>query len=648
MLASSVGLACCSGTHPGGVGVKASEPLASGLCTSNTVMPTDRPLNGGALKRWSALLVEAAHLRLKKRRAVEAEDFAEASRLKRCETDVGARLLEAEKNASVTDCGDEVKNLEDAKLQAVEAEDFEEASRLKKQILALHMGGASSASSLEQLRRQAWAGAIALVSQLGTTPDEARDVSEELHKAARPDATIGAALDVASATYWRLGEQRAATTQRERAESVARSNEDARKRHLEEAVRLVAKRRREKEGAAKNEVDRYCSPPAPTTKSPLRVKEEQLRDTAASQGSMAQVKEERSEAELSECIVAGVGGVGELIGMSNQDLWQHAWKVTWQRADAAGSADDQDRVYSDAQETWKQWLRERDRHGKARAEVDGHQQAQAIFQSTKVSPAPPRPGSKASQKDAGASVDGGAAEIPPAGLSAEQFAAQKAHWRNDAAARKEWEQLMASVERLRTAKDGAPKGGRDLCVIVKQRCPADQPLQFERLLAVCPKGTSVQQLIQAMAKEPQEFRQSWDGGEFCVRPCNSKCVDWLPVQATKTPTGFRRDATLPEEMLTAAKRIFGERIRPQGQVAEDPLLQFLLAPGRLPADTPMAFYDILQRCPPGTTPVDLIRTMSRRRDSFRQDAKGSQFCVKPRATCRDWGAVNPYLDPTKL
>ena len=135
-----------------------------------------------------------------------------------------------------------------------------------------------SASSLEQLRRQAWASAIAVVSQLGTTPDEAREVSEELHKAARPYATIGAAVAVASATYGRLGEQRAATTQRERAESVARSNEDARKRHLEEAVRLAAKRRGEKEGAANNEVDRDCSPAAPTTKSPLRMKEEMAKE----------------------------------------------------------------------------------------------------------------------------------------------------------------------------------------------------------------------------------------------------------------------------------------------------------------------------------------------------------------------------------
>merc|ERR1712066_1077050 len=118
----------------------------------------------------------------------------------------------------------------------------------------------------------------------------------------------------------------------------------------------------------------------------------------------------------------------------------------------------------------------------------------------------------------------------------------------------------------------------DLCTLVKQRCPADLPLQFERLLAVCPKGTTVRRLIQAMAKEPQEFRQSWTGSEFCVRPANSRCVDWLPVQATTTPPDFCEDASLPEDILFAAKYVFEQRLKPQGQASENALVVFLTTP----------------------------------------------------------------------
>lgn len=240
-----------------------------------------------------------------------------------------------------------------------------------------------------------------------------------------------------------------------------------------------------------------------------------------------------------------------------------------------------------------------------------------------------------------------AESAPAGGLTEEQLDAQEEQWQKDAVARKDWAKLTADVEKRRRAKDEPPRSGRELCALVKQRCPADMPLQFERLLAVCPKGTTVRQLVQAMAKEPQEFRQSWDGSEYCVRPVNSRCVDWLPVQATTSPPGFRGDASLPEEMLSAAKTIFEERLKPVGSAAEDPLAQFLAGQGRLPADTGVPFEEVLRHCPPGTLPMDLIRTMSKRRDIFRQDPSGKLFCVRPRARCRDWPAVNPYVDPTK-
>merc|ERR1712216_129049 len=140
----------------------------------------------------------------------------------------------------------------------------------------------------------------------------------------------------------------------------------------------------------------------------------------------------------------------------------------------------------------------------------------------------------------------------------------------------------------------------------------------ERLLAACPKDTTVRTLIQAMAKEPQEFRQSWDGTEYAVRPVNSRCVDWLPVQQTTIPPGFRGDGVLPEETLAAAKTVFEQRLKPQGSAIEEPLFAYLSMPGRVPCDTPLPFSEFLRRCPPGTTKTELIRAMSKQDKVFRQ------------------------------
>lgn len=232
-------------------------------------------------------------------------------------------------------------------------------------------------------------------------------------------------------------------------------------------------------------------------------------------------------------------------------------------------------------------------------------------------------------------------------MSTAQLRAQEAQWQANSTSKEDWERATKDVAKKQALDDDAPKSSRELCAMVKLRCPADQAVPFERMLAVCPKGTTVQQLIHALSREPKEFRQNWDGSEYCVRPVNSRCVDWLPVQTSTLPPGFRENATLPEEMLVAAKAIFEERIKPQGQNTEDPLVLFLTSPGRLPADTPLQFAEILKSCPPGTKPADLIRTMSKRRDQFRQNSAGTEFCVKPKFKCKDWPAVNPYLNPMK-
>jgi len=125
--------------------------------------------------------------------------------------------------------------------------------------------------------------------------------------------------------------------------------------------------------------------------------------------------------------------------------------------------------------------------------------------------------------------------------------AQQRTWK-ERRTREDWKRVKADIEERRHAIQ-TPKVGRELCALVKELCPADQALEFERLLAACPEGTTTRQLIQSMAREPRDFRQNCDGSEFCVRPEHSRCVHWLPVDASTVPPGFCSDAPLPEEQV---------------------------------------------------------------------------------------------------
>lgn len=588
------------------------QNFAAPVTTAAQAAKEERPdtaASGDAADQWAALLLDVARARVGKRKAVQSEDFAAAGRLKRQEADAAARLEEVKQRAMRSGGGleEERSQLEAAKKRAVLSENFEEAGRLKKRLKVLEEQGPCAADPA-QLAQSALDAALALAQQMG----EQAAVAEEL-RALGGDLPPGAS-------------------------KVAAPSRPA---------------------AVKEEPSAPVATPSAASAAP-----------AASAGAAA-------EQGFVECAVPGLS-VQMLLGMANQDLWQHAWNVTWQKQDSLGLSTDQAQVYAQAQRVWKQWLAERERLGREQAAAEGRKKAEEILRKAKAEQAA-KEETKVEQEATeevagrryGAAVSAavqavaeerlpleqrtlvGAAPRPQAqsapsgGLTEEQLTSQEEQWQKDDVARKDWAKLTADVEKRRRAKEETPRSGRDLCALVKQRCPADLPLQFERLLAVCPKGTTVRQLVQAMAKEPQEFRQSWDGGEYCVRPVNSRCVDWLPVQATTAPPGFREDASLPEEMLSAAKCIFEERLKPVGNAAEDPLAQFLAGQGRLPADTGVPFEQVLKHCPPGTLPMDLIRTMSKRRDIFRQDPSGSLFCVRPRARCRDWPAVNPYVDPTK-
>jgi len=649
--------------------------------------------------RWAELLVQSASIRFRKRRAVETEDFQEASRLKRQEAEVISQISVEERNAATAGHQEELQQLEVAKKRAVEEEDYVQASQLKKRIKAIE----NSNCSVEDLRQRAWGTALVMARALDS--DSVPVIAELQRDAPHVAAEATSATPAVAKKEFDCKEQSSLLTKIENEEAKRKRDEDE-KRKREDAMRRVeeirqrreqeelqrsaeegARRLREEKAKRKQEEDEKRIKVEAMASKMLesqgvakkdngnKAATDKRQPTAAVEATQEeptlQVKQEVSEASKvkeevgSDCSVPGVT-VEQLLKMSNPDLWQLAWDTTWKKEDARNRSDDQAHVYAEAQKVWRGWLAERDRLGKQQAAAEGRRTAEEIRRKAEREDG----ASKDAAKLEGSSMEKAEAhsgdnalqdaqrplkaepktkEDPAqcSGLSRQQLKAQKAQWQESKAAQEDWSRMTAEAEKRKKTKDEAPKTGRDLCAVVKQRCPADTILQFERLLAVCPKGTTVRQLVQAMAKEPQEFRQNWDGSEYCVRPVNSRCVDWLPVQASTAPPGFREDASLPEEMLAAAKSIFEERLKPQGQVVEDPLAQFLMSPGRFPPDTPLPFNDVLKKCPPGTAPMDVVRSMSKRRDAFRQDAAGKLFCVKPRVKCKDWGAVNPYLDPTR-
>jgi len=593
---------------------------------------------------WSELLLRLAQVRLGKKEAAKKEEFAEASRLKRQEAELNVQIEKAQSEASCQGSGAEIARLQEAKRRAVAEEDFAEASRLKKRLRALEDSGTTQEDTVQE----AWNGAILLARASEGGPE----LMQELMAAAPAHASAASRADVAAAPESRSAALQAGERQTdgqppraggtaaevpELKDSFRREDRAAGSSGATGAL-MRAGKREEREGAAG------------VAEEPYKKRRTDVSEESQPQTKLLQVKEEVRTPQVKkehESLVPG-RTLDELLAMSNQDLWQHAWNITWQKADALGQANDEAIVYAQAQKTWKEWLAERDRLSKEQAAVEGRQKAEEIHKQAQQE----RLGSVAKEEvavkeqlglkqESSSSTD----NMLIGRLSQDQLAAQEAAWSESKGAQADWQKVTSEVEKRRKAKEETPKTGRDLCALVKQRCPADQPLQFERLLAVCPKDTSVRQLVAAMSKEPQEFRQNWDGSEYCVRPVNSRCVDWLPVQATTTPPGFREDASLPEEMLVAAKAIFEERLKPSGQAAEDALAQFLTAPNRLPPDTPLPFAEILKHCPPGTQPADVVKTMSKRRDSFRQDPTGRLFCVKPRGRCGKWAAVNPYLNP---
>jgi len=141
------------------------------------------------LARWGESLMGLARLRLEKRRAVSAEDFAEASRLKKREAQLLTQLGAVREAACAAAGGgaatEERQQLEAAKRNAVAQEDFAEAGRLKKRLKALdEQGGA------EALGRKALEAAAELTAEGASTARAKASAKREVKDEPPPTSPV--------------------------------------------------------------------------------------------------------------------------------------------------------------------------------------------------------------------------------------------------------------------------------------------------------------------------------------------------------------------------------------------------------------------------------------------------------------------------
>lgn len=420
---------------------------------------------GNLLHQWSKLLVTLAGTRLRKKRAVQGQDYAEAGRLKQLELDLEARVKAAQEEAVTSGAEEERQRLEAGKRRAVEEEDYVEAGRLKKRLRLLEEDGPIA----DDLALQAWGAALSIAKRM-TAAEDGPSIASDLHMAAPPASVLS-----------------------------------------------------------------------------------QVQDGSESNPEVAYAAE---GASLSQCSVPHFT-VAQLLAAANEDLWQKAWETTWLKAHTDGGDCDQDVVYAAAQTVWKEWMEERDALGTAWAAAAGRKKAEEI-KAKKVGcghDAAVRVAAVAQVKERVASVASSSLArsegLRLARRAVDSNAVDEASWH-----------ARARLEAKAT--EGKPlTSAQDLCALLKRECPADQPLRLESLLAACPPPTSVQQLLQAMADDPQGFRQSWDGSEYCVSPVNSRCRDWLPVQTARLP--FR---ALPQATALEASSAFQASLPAQSQATD--------------------------------------------------------------------------------
>ncbi|CAE6930298.1 unnamed protein product [Symbiodinium sp. CCMP2592] len=287
--------------------------------------------SASTLRNWSELLLENARLQVLKRRAVGAEDFSEAGRIKRAEAALAPRLARAREEAVLPTSVDFAEKLQHLKKQAVSREDFAEAGRLKK----------LQEPSLQADRK---GDLLALLEALLLMEEISKDTSmaAELHSAFHANAAATAAGESQSSNKQEVqtlpeepqvcdkASQRPAPPEQHREECSLKKPDGGQPPEQED--RPVARR----------------SPAVARAPMPAEVqsgRKRAFKETEAPKKetvAVASEKTPRSEVQAKS--------------PTKQELWIKAWEMTWWEAEAVGQADNHTKVYKRARSMWKRFL----------------------------------------------------------------------------------------------------------------------------------------------------------------------------------------------------------------------------------------------------------------------------------------------------
>ncbi|CAK9093541.1 unnamed protein product [Durusdinium trenchii] len=262
-------------------------------------------MDAAAFSRLCELLLECARLKVRKKRAVSSEDFAEAARLKKSEAELGKEIAVAKEEAATFVPASSCEDLEVVKKQAVLAEDFAEAGRIKKlQETDIQANAAGDLLGCALLR-------ALIAASKGQIADGSQVVGEvhrmlQLH-GAKPDH---------SGHSW-------TSTASSRSQTVSGEEINA---------------------------HRANSHSASTGLFEIKMKEEETPEAS---------KDLRQEAALDPEKANEDKRAEKASFESKQALWIKVWEETWHKADAQGQSHNQRKVYKRARRVFKSLLEER-------------------------------------------------------------------------------------------------------------------------------------------------------------------------------------------------------------------------------------------------------------------------------------------------
>lgn len=317
----------------------------------------------GVIRHWCELLVQAARVRRLKSAAVEREDFKAAADLKDREQRIMEDAHDQQQLALVEGVSPERAGLERAKKQAADNEDYELAAQLKAKLKRL--GGRQCSPA--EMERSAWSGALLMA----TKETDGRAVCKALRSAAPSHLKEAmAAIDTSGAGESHIQEEGTrsrfmsvkeelhpeATSghrkgKRKCASSPGRSSDEAD--DAAAAAPLIAVK---KEAPAEDRAQRAIRERAQVRLERLAQKrkqaKEEVEEAACEEPAPAQLQVlPESHFDTNHGLA-----IDALRKLTNQELWQRAWDLTWAKMCDAGRGDDISATYAHAQRNWVAWL----------------------------------------------------------------------------------------------------------------------------------------------------------------------------------------------------------------------------------------------------------------------------------------------------